>query len=206
MKIIAFADSHRDTAATLTSITERLATEQPQAVICAGDWCNFGCHEPNDQDAFRDLIQTRIPYLFTNGNHESSQHIEELKSMGGVYLPSNPVVIDGIGFYGLPFTWDDRIPDEMLEAQVMDCRRLKDKAEKIVLVSHAPPAGYYRSWAPRRQDEAAMTVSWIRHFMGRTKPALTIVGHLHTGVESHEMRVDGLRIVNPGGAGVLIDV
>jgi Icc-related predicted phosphoesterase len=206
MKIFAFADSHRYTCATAIAISERLPTDKPSAVVCAGDWANFGWHEPNDMDAIQKLIQTGPPFLFTNGNHESSHNVDRLKKMGGIYLPENSVVIDDVGFYGLPFTWDDRIPPELFNAQVVDCRRLKDQANKFVLVSHAPPAGYFRPWAPRRQDESAMTTSWIYNFMIEMKPALTIVGHLHTGTQPHEMTLDGLRIVNPGCAGVLIDV
>lgn len=208
MKIIAFADSHRNTYATVTSITARLSAEKPSAVVCAGDWCNFGIIGYHEQDAFKSLIEAGagVPLMFCEGNHESSSHIKDLEALGGKYLARRPVIIEGIGFGGIPFFWDENYSDEVLQVQTNNFLHLKSQVERLVLVTHMPPRGYFRGWAPDRREEDALTSHWVRRLLAAVCPDTTITGHLHCGIESHAMTVGGHRVINPGSVGVLIDV
>jgi Icc-related predicted phosphoesterase len=151
------------------------------------------------------LIGTGIPILFTGGNHESNHHVQELRAQGATYLATDSIVIDGVGFCGVPFMWDEDITKEIIQVQVDFCLRVKNKVDRLVLVTHMPPKGYYRPWAPDRGKDSALASIRIRRLLDQTRPHLTICGHLHTD-KPHEMNVGGHRVVNPGPDGALIDV
>jgi Icc-related predicted phosphoesterase len=195
MKIMAISDLH----GTLPTLN----VPKGDVLCIAGDICPVWNHKLEYQQEW--IAKNFVPWcnaliesetvknvVFCAGNHD--WHFEELYTMGNEkdfrkmlpdnihYLRDSSVIIDGVNFYGTPWT------PEFCNWAFMKYEGELDKIfEKIpegtdVLVSHGPPYGY-NDCVEYRQNQHLGSKALIKH-INRVKPKAVFVGHIHTG--SHD--------------------
>ena len=176
MKIVAFSDLH-------WRVNELQSVPEADVLVYAGDWC------------YGDTIKTTIVFasklksfkakhkIVVAGNHdtiaESNPALVQsiLKENGIIYLQDTGITIDGINFWGSPWT-----PEFNNWAFMKEDRLLKYKWDKIpkntdVLITHGPPYSildkveYYRSVGSETLESSVLT----------KKPKIHIFGHIHEG-------------------------
>jgi Icc-related predicted phosphoesterase len=173
-------------------------------VLCiAGDICPAWNHKVDYQQEW--IAKTFIPWasglidnetvkdvIFIPGNHD--WHFEELYTLKTEnefrkmlpahihYLRDSEVIINGVRFYGTPWT------PEFCEWAFMKYEGELDKIfEKIpegidVLISHGPVHGY--NDIVEGENAHLGSKALLKH-VHRVKPSLVFVGHIHSG--SHEV-------------------
>jgi Icc-related predicted phosphoesterase len=132
------------------------------------------------------------------GNHDAIAEKDpaivrqKFKDYGVIYLCEDEVEIDGVKFFGSPYT-PQFMNWHFMEKRGIDMGRHWNKIPEDVdvLVTHGPPFGI--------RDKTAMTVQGVGCYdlRGRVnfiKPKLHIFGHIHDahGVEEH----DGVKYIN----------
>ena len=174
MKLVAISDTHR----------QELDVILPEGdvLIHAGDYDVrefMGLVYLNEW--FGELKHKFKHIIFIAGNHdfylqkEDKDRIREIVS-NAIYLEDDSVVIEGIKFYGYPWT-----PMFMNWAFMADIDKLKERTDWIdsdtnVLISHGPPFGLLDQLEPggfHVGDPA------LRNKVKEVAPQVFICGHIH---------------------------
>jgi Icc-related predicted phosphoesterase len=138
MRLVAFSDTHGQ--------HEEVTIPECDVVVFAGDACRYG-----SRDEFIEFVNwyVKIPAvrILVPGNHDfcTQKYLgfgkEACLNRGIFYLADDFVTINGITFYGFPWT-----PPYGNFAWMADEAEMYDKLKKIsvdvdVMISHGPPAG-----------------------------------------------------------------
>ena len=177
MKILATADTH--------GLHECLTLPEADVLIIAGDICPWGSME--DVLSFGQWLR-RLPHahkIVIAGNHDEPferNPVEAVQALAGNdtsihYLQDSATTIDGIIFYGSPWT-----------PTFMDWYFMADRGEEImekwrlipegvdVLITHGPPAGI--------GDNVRGVPQGCADLLGKVQvihPQYHIYGHIHEG-------------------------
>ena len=177
MKIICTADTH--------GLHERLKLPSADVLIVAGDICPMGRME--DVRAFGQWLGN-LPHshkVVIAGNHDKPFQVNPTEAISALigndptihYLQDSAITIDGIKFYGSPWT-----------PTFMNWYFMADKGEEIqqmwnkiptdtdVLITHGPPAGILDNvkGTPEGCIDLLKRVSEVN-------PKYHIFGHIHEG-------------------------
>lgn len=208
MRIVAFADTHQ--------FHDELQVPDGDVVICAGDVCRGG--EREELDLFLHWF-TALPHrhkLFIAGNHDRCLELADERDdvvaahASIVLLEDSGVVIDGVSFWGSPWTpmfmdWSFMLPRGPALAEKW--ARIPGGVE--VLVTHGPPKRIlddvtaYRSLPLHDDGDDTAEDDDDDHFVGCAdlrarvrvvKPRLHLFGHIHS--QRGTVDDDGVRFVN----------
>jgi Icc-related predicted phosphoesterase len=203
-RILAFTDPH-GSLESASAILELAQREQPEHVVCAGDFSYFGTRFDGFLTRLREL--GKVVY-YVNGNHETEATTREMECWFPFMQNVEYQVVDGESFRigGLPATgeyWPGGRADEgaVHSATAM----LKNPGGlPFILLSHYPP------WMSAIAGYSAMTPDsggsrTVLRILDALKPTLVICGHYHQDF-GKEDRIGPIRLVNPGPNGKIIEI
>ncbi len=197
MKIYAFADLHENITA-MKKIEEAIAKENPDLVVCLGDFTVFEQYLEKMIDWMGSLSK---PVLVLHGNHESEEVVAKLCSFHDNLTFMHKVIkeIDGITFVshgGGGFSYD--YPDFV---EFVEHNKEQFAGKKLVLLTHAPP----NNTALDLMHIGHVGSKSYRQFIEDYKPVLALSGHIHETFTKEEKVGDTL-IANPGPIGKVFEL
>jgi Icc-related predicted phosphoesterase len=175
MKIVAVSDTH--------GRHEQVEVPNGDVLVHAGDFCGYGTLD--EVAAFNDYLGT-LPHahkIVVAGNHDwpferDPEQAQKLLTNAS-YLQDSSTVIDGVMFYGSPwtpefFSWAFMLPRG---------KALADKWSQIpdntdVLITHGPAMGILDRTPA---GELAGCEDLAQAVGRRIRPQLHIFGHIHAG-------------------------
>ena len=174
MRIVAIADSH--------GLHDRLVVPDGDVLIHAGDVTRHGeLEELPGLNAWFGALPHRHKLLIA-GNHDwcFQQLPEGCRQLltAVTYLQDEAVTIEGVRFYGSPWTplffdWAFNLPrGRALRARWLQIPRTTD-----VLITHGPPQGI----ADRTAQGEHAGCADLREIVEQLAPSLHIFGHIHEG-------------------------
>jgi Icc-related predicted phosphoesterase len=192
--IVAFADTHGK--------HEKVTLPDVDVAVFAGDAC--GCGTADELNAFLSWYQRQPPThkIFVAGNHDRPVEEDPVKwatrmgNVGITYLQDNGVDIDGVAFWGAPWTpefndWAFNVPRGPSLAKKWD----KIPGYTDVLVTHGMP---YKTGDMALRQPAGVFVpvgdKQLRVAVERVQPTYYIGGHLHMGYGMY--RIGDTAVVN----------
>ena len=199
MKILAVGCLHGD----LTQARKLAAQAEKEAVdlvLFAGDFTQSERHTPGLFKVFKDkgLNLALIP-----GNHESPAHAEAMaktygmKFLHGYYSLFGDVAIMGasanFGIFGLS-------EDELYYLLKRSADKVKGKASKTIIVTHAHPSGTKIDF-----DGRFFGSDGIRRAIEKIQPTLAISSNIHEA-EGIEDLVGKTKIMSVGKSGKIIEI
>lgn len=169
-----------------------LALPGGDVLIHAGDIMGSG-HVVDELIDFLKWFEER-PYkhkIFIAGNHDrvfedSPQYTEDiLRHFDGsiIYLQDDSCTIDGINFYGSPWTpelcnWAFQIHNDHEEEEIYR----KVPKDTDVLITHGPAYGMLDQYVmPNGQLSDHLGSKGLQSWIDANNPKLHICGHIHTG-------------------------
>lgn len=195
MRIVAFADTHQ--------FHEDLTVPAGDVLLCAGDVCRAGDREELDAFFAWFVAHPHRHKLFVPGNHDvcvEEACVAAQRAWPGVtFLVDGGVVVDGVSFWGSPWTPEFHQWAFMLKPGPQLAAKWSLIPDGIdVLVTHGPPrgilddAGSYRGIADGEARHVGCAA--LRDRVARVRPRVHLFGHIHTcrGV----VDVEGTRFVN----------
>ncbi|AKV04218.1 hypothetical protein AKJ09_10881 [Labilithrix luteola] len=176
-RIVALADTHL--------YHEGLVVPDGDVLVHAGDMLQHGSLDELVRAAkFLGALPHRTKIVVA-GNHEvclekrASEARAILEEHGLVYLEDSAATVDGLVFYGSPWTPKFRIwafGAQRGEEMASKWRKMPDQVD--VLVTHGPPLGYGDTvhWAGRTRRVGCPD---LRTRVSEVKPRLHVFGHIH---------------------------
>jgi len=198
MKLLLFSDVHCSQPAVQRLL--KLA-EQVDILVGAGD---FGTMRRGTAETLRPFEDLDKPLVLVCGNGESDQELREATPWEHVHvLHGTSIELSGQIFFGLgggipvtPFgSWSFDLDEEQATTALNAC------PPEAVLVVHSPPLGA----VDVSRQGAHFGSQSIRDAILRTRPRLTVCGHIHDSAGRCEMLGD-TPVVNAGPEGVLWDL
>lgn len=203
MKIIAFSDIHANFSKSIKKeIDSIIENNDIEVIICAGDFSSNNINFYSFLEYFNSFnVKNKIIVAgnhdidLTNQNSSMNKHI--MKEMNIIYLEDSEVIIDGIKFYGTPWT-----PTFMNWAFMKDDLELSNIFDNIpedtdVLISHGPPYGIldetkiiekkrksiYNNFDYKIKEtiKSVGSISLLEEVNKRKNIKYHIFGHVHTG-------------------------
>lgn len=176
MKIVAMSDSHWN--------LKDVKVPSGDVFVFAGDWSvsNGGVSDALQFATFVRKINCKHKLIIA-GNHDFCAQREPaltkqiFAEVHAVYLQDEPFEIDGIKFWGSPWSpefmnWAFMKPDYEL---VKVYKRIADDTD--VLITHTPPYGILDK-LPTKENVGSQA---LEDAVRRIKPAIHIFGHIHCG-------------------------
>jgi Icc-related predicted phosphoesterase len=156
-----------------------------------------------------------LPYdhkIIVPGNHDrclawKPEFAEKYFGYSNIhYLVDDSVTIDGITFYGSP--WSPRITETEKEWSFIYDRNSDELEEKWaaipsginVLLTHCPPFGYRDAFRGIRRGCELLTIELMRE--DKIQPKYHIFGHIHT--DYGEARFGSIKLFNAANEGSLL--
>lgn len=194
MRILAFTDLHGNKKM-LEDLEKTVRTENPDIIICAGDFTNF---ERKMEEILFDINMLGKPVLLIHGNHEDSENVQDIVQLFDYikFIHKKPFKIgkyEILGFGGGGFSQTDKEFEKY-------SKKIGTK-KNLILVTHAPPYGTKLDFLHNAHRGNRSFSNFIR----KTQPLLAISGHLHetSGVQD---KIGKTVLINPGARGVIIEV
>jgi uncharacterized protein len=199
MKLLAFSDLHRDTAA--ASRLVRMSTNA-DVVVGAGDFANV---RTGISSCIEILRQIQLPVVVVPGNNESLDELVEAcrgwtsaRALHGTGVEIGGVQFFGIGG-GIPITPFGEWSYDFSEA---DANRLLSACPVgAVLVSHSPPKGAVDVSSSGR----SLGSTAVRDAVVRLKPRLVVCGHIHESAGQRAVLGD-TPVINAGPKGIMFEL
>jgi exonuclease SbcD len=187
-------------AAFLRWLCDSAVERRVDAVVVAGDVYDRAVPPPDAvrllDDALSRLASAGVAVLITSGNHDSAVRLgfgARLAESAGVHLRTrlddlcSPLVVDGVGVYGIPYLLPDAVMAELGAARSHESvlqaavdRVLADarsrRLERVVVASHAFVTGGVRCESERDVSVGGIGDAPASVFAGVDYAAL---GHLH---------------------------
>jgi Icc-related predicted phosphoesterase len=199
LRLVIISDTH--------GLHRQVQLPEGDVLIHCGDFMNSGLSLP--EIVSFDVWLSQQPHrhrLVIPGNHdiafERARHIALPQLMHATYLEETSVTIEGVKFYGCPYTpaffnWafmENRNSKEMRRHWIKAFHEQPD-----VLISHGPPFGildqnkqtssrYYEAGEPHLGCEEMMRAMPFIH------PKINCFGHIHSSHGSFEQ--DGTQFIN----------
>lgn len=191
LRALLVSDMHGD----LTHLFSAFDVEQPDLLICAGDW---GDPESVPRETYERLLE-RLPIFTVYGNHDDIELLSELRNIDGTptLLRNGEVVeVKGITLTGINGIWakSKRKPFYVLDEEVHEAANsvvLKGLSVDV-LVTHACPIGI-ADMTPKG------THGGQKCFLDALKlirPKMHMCGHLH--LPQYRYLRDGTLVINVG--------
>jgi Icc-related predicted phosphoesterase len=169
-----------------------------ELVLLGGDLTNFGT--PNQAEILVNLTRGYCPLVYAVAGNCDSPDIDQRLIDLGVSLFGRSVNHQGIGFLGVSAMppWHGQmyeLTEEEIAKALQSGVEQVGKAERSVVLSHAPPRGCRLDLTRSGQHVGS---SALRRFIDEHQPALVFCGHIH---EARGMDSIGLTtVVNCGTA------
>jgi len=118
------------------------------------------------------------------GNHDfGAENWHKLPFTNGTLLLDEAVTVEGLKFYGSPFTptffdWAFMLP----RGKTIYEKWLQIPHDTDVLITHGPPYGIL-DWAPYSKEHAGCHD--LRNVVDAIRPKLHVFGHIHAGYGQH---------------------
>ena len=183
MKLILISDTH--------GMHSNLHLPAGDTLIHCGDVCGR-----SDENSVRDFAewfdsQPHEHKIVIAGNHD--KHMSAKWFANSIYLQDEGVTLDGVKFYGSPWTptffdwyWMKDRGEDIAERW----RKIPDDTD--VLITHGPAADTGKlSWTDQGTDVGCED---LQESITRLKPVLHCFGHIHEGYGSH--KADGVEYRN----------
>lgn len=202
MKLLAFSDMH----GSLKAFGKlKAGAKKADCLVCAGDISIF---ENRLRPLLHKFNSLGKPMVIIAGNHESDKALsKESRHLANIRHANNEIITFGkfhfICASGNGFSIQDRNLEKeakRLLAKAEELRR-KNKDAVFIVLTHAPP---YNTALDKIMGGHCGNKA-VRRLIEKAKPAIAISGHIHenSGRKDH---VNGIRVVNPGPYGTLLDV
>lgn len=205
-RLLAFTDPHGSLVAA-HQIVALARREQPDLIVCAGDYSEFGTHFDGFFSLLRELGRE---ILYVNGNHEDESTDTRVRASYPFLRPLEGKVLElaGLRLAGLPATtefWPGAgLDQDRLEQTLLELSLAPPGPGPLVVLSHFPPQGSPLTGTRFLTPDSGGS-PLVRRIVERLKPALVISGHYHQDF-GREADFLGGRLVNPGPEGRIITV
>src|SRR3989304_8274545 len=125
MKIVACTDVHAS-ASRFARITLKVKKEEPDVVVCCGD---FSLFEQGGAEAVRCLARLRVPVVLVRGNHERESFARRLcgRYRNVSFLHKRMIVLGGFAFVGYGGGGFSLVDPEFREFAANIAPRLRNK-------------------------------------------------------------------------------
>jgi len=184
MKIVAFSDVHWR--------YEEISVPDGDTLVFAGDFCGRGNQSEVGPFAEWFLEHPHRNKIMIAGNHDwplqgRRREKKTLRHFPGVhYLCESGVEIDGVSFYGHPYTpafcgWAFNLPRGGPELAGMH-KAIPSGVD--ILVTHGPPLGCGDKASP---DGECLGDELLAEEIRRASPKVSIHGHIHGGYGSYRI-------------------
>ena len=193
MKLLAFSDLHRD-----RKQARRLAEMAGGVDVVAGVGDFASVHRGLERTI--DALSTiEVPTLLVPGNNETDDALRAACAgwASATVLHGGAAEIDGAQFFGIgggvpttPWGWSFDLTEEEAARMLAGC------PDGAVLLTHSPPKGHV--------DDGLGSEAILRAVEER-RPTVVLCGHIHQCWEQ-ESSVDGVRVLNLGPRGAVLDV
>ena len=152
-------------------------------LVHCGDWQSYGkLEELYDFNKWLGTLPHKYKLVIA-GNHDKAawdtyKERTKVRFTNATYLQDEEIVIDGVKFYGFPWTpmfwnWHFML-DRGSEKMIRKCNQIPDHTD--VLLSHGPPQGKL-DWTERGPEH--MGCEDLRNRVLEVQPQLHIFGHNH---------------------------
>lgn len=195
MRIVCIADTH--------GLHRRVGSvPNGDVLVHAGDITGYGeIRELNDVDKWFKSLPHQYK-IFVAGNHDGCfEHFRELSEKSitnAIYLQDSAVEIEGVKFYGVPFTpffndWHFNVCRNSPELEAIWSRIPKDTD---VLITHGPPHGILDVPGDPlpKEEQYSKGCEKLALALRRVKPKLHIFGHIHGG--AGQITKNGIQYIN----------
>lgn len=201
MKIVGISDIHNR--------QKQVGLPEGDVLVCAGDLTGAG-NIWEVADFAQWLAEQKFKHkLVIAGNHDwafedrPDEARELMKEAGAIYLENSEVIIDGVKFWGSP--WTPRFFDWAFNADPDKLKECWDAipADTDVLITHGPPYGILDI----NREGQHCGCSLLLDAVTRVNPQLHLFGHIHEGSgymhggQTHFMNVSVVNrsyyVVNP---------
>jgi|TARA_Y100000310_G_scaffold343854_1_gene453513 Icc-related predicted phosphoesterase len=205
MKILAFTDFHADEKI-ISKILKKIKTEDPELLICTGDFTVFGKNLVKIMSKF--LVGK--PLVFIPGNHEDNEKSLYVfaKKPGALSVHQTAIVVGGIlfvgsggGIYGKTEPTLD-ISKKLLALKIKNFKKNHPKG-KVVFLTHRPAYGTKCDFMPDIKEHVGATN--ITEFIEKNPIDLHICGHIHECFNTRD-KIGKTITLNPGPDGTIINV
>jgi len=207
MRLVCISDTHTRHRHMMTGSETRLRSgplppnlPDGDVLIHAGD-----CTASGTLSQLDDVAQWLGSYphkykLLIAGNHDycferEPQHSREIcEKYGVIYLEDEEIAIDGVLFYGSPWTPTFRCMSFNASEEKMFELRAKIPDAVEVLITHGPPLGIF-DFVP--QDNLRVGCYPLLVRIGELlKLKVHVFGHIHEGYGAQRRESDGVKFVN----------
>lgn len=191
-RILLVSDMHGE----LSHLLKALDVEQPDMLICAGDWGDPGTVP---EDVYHQIIH-RLPVVTVYGNHDDQKLLQSLHNRDGtpILVPHGEIIeLLGLRIAGVSGIWakSHKKPHYILAEEVIEAAQNvaeHDDAHVDIWISHGCPIGI-------SDFTHKGTHGGQRCFLDAFKivqPRLYVCGHLHR--PQHRQLKSGAIIINVG--------
>lgn len=189
MRALLISDMHGEMAAALKA----LEVEEPDLLLCAGDWGDPG-RVP--EEVYRQLLE-RVQVFTVYGNHDDLALLKRLTNRDGwpMLLRDGEVVeYGGLRLSGINGIWakSHKRPYYVLDEEVLAAARNWEGQGVDVLLTHGCPVGLSDLTPGGRHGGQRCFLDALRI----ARPRLYVCGHLHLA-QQRQLR-DGTWIINVG--------
>jgi len=201
MKLLLCADPHADYDIMII-LADKVKKNKPDALLCAGDICDFG---HGLEDTIKSFADMGIPIFIVQGNlpHETEQTIKmAIETYDNVTLiHNNPSIFQDVVFVGIGGGGFEVESEEFAQIH-KELRKKKDiwKDKKLIFMSHAPP---YNTECDDLYGEPVGNLN-IRAFIEEFTPLYAVCGHIHENFHIKD-KIKKTIVINPGDDGELLE-
>jgi Icc-related predicted phosphoesterase len=204
-RLLAFTDPHGSLVAA-RRILDLARRERPRAILCAGDYSDFGRRFDGFWTMLAELGQD---VYFVNGNHEDEateravlRSYPYLRPLEGRILPMEGWQLGGL-HASVEYWPGGRLDPDDVEAALLELGA-PDPALPFVLVSHYPPFGSPIAGLRHPTPDSGGSLL-VRELVRRLRPAVVVSGHYHQDF-GQLGDFEGVRVLNPGPEGRIFEV
>ncbi len=199
MKFLAFVDLHQDIN-DRRIIQERIDENNPDFIVCAGDFTWFG---DSTKEIIEDFNSFGKKVYLIHGNHENEEKTKKYCELyeNIVFVHKQIIDIEGVLFVffgGGGFSETEPTFKKLIKKN----RELIQSYKKVVLITHAPP---FETEIDAISEDWHVGVIDFKEFILEFKPILAISGHIHESYKRQQILGETL-IINPGGDGEVFEI
>ena len=207
-RLLAFTDPHGEIDAA-RAVAKLDQLEKPDLIVCSGDLTFFGHRHAL---FFQTLSSIGKPIYFIPGNHEDAKTAAEIAKEWPFMIDVSwrvveevDLLITGVPGNDLAF-WPGRSKGEEDAVEIMrNIVQIQNGADRLVFLAHYPPTGCQMVDGSRNPTPDAGGSATVRKITEKIHPSLVVTGHYHSCFNCED-RLDGIRILNPGPTGKILEL
>ena len=205
MKIFAFTDFHGDKKI-ISKILKRAKKENPDILVCAGDFTVFG----KNLDKIMSKFLIGKPFVFIPGNHEDNEKSLYIfaKKPEALLVHQTGIVVKGVVFVGSGggiFGKTEptlEISKKLLATKIKNFKKNHPKG-KVVFLTHRPAYGTKCDFMTDIKEYVGAIN--ITDFIKKNPIDLHICGHIHECFNTRD-KIGKTITINPGPEGKIINI